>query len=344
MTGGMTLEFMEYIRHFVNSTKSFINCSAEWGIGPTGNIERVGGQCLGCNAIAEKNSGVSVSPRNAFLILHLDDYYMVPAYDSRTGEALTYKEDSDYHKKGEPILNRLNEDQIIKMAEKDKDLLTEFKDGEFEPVFGNIMYWDMPNTDRDVLHNYAARLENYCTCGGRIEVPAWLCSGCEEALYDVERDPKLTSKEVQIYQTSQVECPSCGNFDFANPFHECTKCQNPEPLTLWECSLEISKTSNDKKGVLSISGHRPVEDGDIPEELLEQIPKNHETYLTNVIVPDSIEEQMKKLKLRSNPLAQGQDGGRFRDYSGGGDGGKEESPRRGRGGSRLNRGASRARR
>jgi hypothetical protein len=302
------------MEHYNATAKRGITCSSQWAVNASGKVERVGGNCVGCHMKFDQGSkAVNCTSRFAFLFLHLDDYYLVPARDEE-GNVRTYAKDGDNHKQGDVIYNRMSEEDIKYYGErKDKELLKEFKRGDFEQVYGALRYWSMGSQFRATLIHYAKKLEKQCSCGGSIYTPIWECAACSRTVYDEYKDGELKPKEIAYYQSNKFECPFCGEFDFLVEVKECDKCQNPESLELWQVVLEVEKTGENTDSKLHVLGHTLAED-ELDDELLKLIPED-ERILERVFLPLSVDEQIKVFGLKSNPFAAEQARGRSREFS-----------------------------
>ena len=106
---GSTVPFFELIEHFNASVYRGHICSKIWKENEEGELEGTG-KCISCKKL-DDGAGKDTSFRHltAFLLLHLDWYYKIPA-TNEDGETLTYSKDSKYHKAGDTIFDRVHEE------------------------------------------------------------------------------------------------------------------------------------------------------------------------------------------------------------------------------------------
>lgn len=116
-------------------------------------------------------------------------------------------------------------------------------------TYGRRMYWPL---GKGYLNDLIIRENNFsknCRCGGKIFPIAFACSNikCQEPYVDLEEDP-MSRKELKEYRQKVVACDQCDNEDLPEELLECSECDKPEPLTLFDVVLTVasSETSDER--------------------------------------------------------------------------------------------------
>ncbi len=206
---------------------------------------------------------------------------------------LTYKRDSQYHKTGDVIFNRVQESEAYKEYGRGA-----IKREGYDRVFGNLMHWSLGTNHLLVLSAEIDNLENECKCGGEIETMTWECRKCGAEVFDLteEGDCEYTRQEVNQIITKPVHCKACDETSMLVPIRECSQCKDPKPLQLWDVDLCVGREGERAQSQLIVRRHKHVE---IDERCVDLIPKND--ILHRVFAGDSLEYQSKAMKI-PNPF------------------------------------------
>lgn len=284
---GQPVPYFDYIEHFNATVKRGTICSRIWKEMPDGEMEG-SGKCIPCHEIDDGAGNISWRRLSAFLLLHLDWYYLIPATDDN-GNVLTYRQDSKYHKKGDTIFDRVHEAEAFKMYGRGA-----IKREGYDRVFGNLMHWSLGVNHLLVLSSKIDDLENECKCGGDIETALWECSKCGYEVFDMTPDGNCdyTRQEVNKLVTRPIECPSCGASTMLNPVRECSGCKDPKPLQLWDVDLCVGREGDGAQSQLVVRRHKHVE---MDERCKDLIPDRD--ILQRVFSGDSLEYQSKAMRI-----------------------------------------------
>lgn len=290
---GGQAKFFEYIEHFNSKVRRGHICSKIWKENADLDLEG-SGKCISCYNIDDGQKHTNFRRLSAFLWLHLDWHYLVPATNEK-GEELTYQRDSEYHKSGDTIYNKVwcetTTEELKKMKLSPRDVRR------CKKVFGCLKHWSMGTNHMLALSAKAASLENECKCGGDISVLVYECSDCGHEVFDLTPDGhcEFTKKEIADIVVRPYTCPECGHDDYLVPVRECDSCKDPDPLSLWDVDLEVGREGENTSSVLVIHKHIYC---DVDEEAADLIPKND--ILHRVFAGDSLDYQSKALR-QPNP-------------------------------------------
>jgi hypothetical protein len=292
---GGQAKFFEYVEHFNSKVRRGHICSKIWKENADLDLEG-SGKCISCYNIEDGQKHTNFRRLSAFLWLHLDWHYLVPATNEK-GEELTYQRDSEYHKSGDTIYNKVwcetTTEELKKMKLSPRDVRR------CKKVFGSLKHWSMGTNHMLALSAKAASLENECKCGGDISVLVYECSNpdCGHEVFDLTPDGhcEFTKKEISDIVVRPYTCPECGHDDYLVPVRECDSCKDPDPLSLWDVDLEVGREGENTSSVLVIHKHIYC---DVDEEAADLIPKND--ILHRVFAGDSLDYQSKALR-QPNP-------------------------------------------
>jgi hypothetical protein len=291
--------YYEYIEHWSERCKKTFICSRHYKVV---DEKLVGtGNCVSC---FERNDGakdISFRPLYAWTLIHLDWFYLIPAYD-KDDKPLVYKEDTKYHKKGDPIMNRI----LCSDAEEDDPKIRKAGYGK---VFGKREHWSMGGNHMTALTAKTTDLEKECTCGGKIDIPVWSCSGCDTEVIDVDGDRELwTPKKVRERTNEPFDCKKCDTNDFLLPTYDCDNCNDPDPLRLFDVDLEVRREGEGTKSMLIIGRHTP---GKIDDRVKDLVPNRDDLH--RVFAGDTSEYQSKHLRVK-NPFKDEETRRHVQDY------------------------------
>ena len=280
---GFDCEYFTYVEHFAaRSNKSFI-CSKEYKI-VDGSLTTVSGKCLGCEERDQGAEDVSWRLLHAFNGIHLAFYHLEPVFDDNN-KPVTYKRGD---RQGEQVHRKvLCEGRRCKYC----------KEG-LEKVFGKKVHWSIGSGHLQDLAGFVNEIEKDCTnCGGRLEPVCYDCADCGEPLIDLV-ETELSDNDIQKLVAHKMKCPKCGTEDFPLRQVECSGCQDPTPLSIFDCDLEIKRQGEGTNSTIQIPRWTPTE----LSEDLQELAKPWK--LGQVFQPDPFEWQAKVLKMR-NPYGEG---------------------------------------
>jgi hypothetical protein len=289
---GLDSEYYPYVNHFVKrSNKSFI-CSKQYKI-TDGDLTAVGGKCLGCEAIEKGDDGVGWQLLHAFNAIHLAYYHLEPVFDD-DGKPIVYKKGD---RQGEQVHRKvLCEGRRCKYC----------KDG-LEKVFGKKVHLSLGSRHLGQLAGITNEIEKDCAnCGGRLEEVLWECSNCAEPLIDLA-NTDMKDEDILKVTARHMECPKCGTKDFPIKQSECDGCQDPTPLSIFDCDLEIKREGENTDSTIMVPRWTPTELSDDLKEMAKPWP------FKKVFSPDPFDWQAKVLKIRNPYGSEGQD--KARDYA-----------------------------
>jgi hypothetical protein len=288
---GAPVPYFEYIEHFNATVMRGTICSQIWKERTDGELEG-SGKCIPCREIEDGANNISFRRMAAFLLLHLDWYYLIPATNDNN-EVLTYKRDSKYHKAGDVIFDRVHEPVAYKEYGRGA-----IKREGYDRVFGNLMHWSLGTNHLLVLSSKIDDLESYCKCGGEIETVLWECPKCSGEVFDLTKDGdcEYSRKEVNQITTKKVTCPHCDVTTYLTPVRECDNCKDPNPLQLWDVDLCVGREGVDTQSQLIVRKHKLVE---IDERCADLVPDRD--LLHRVFAGDSLEYQSKAMRI-ANPF------------------------------------------
>lgn len=300
---GTTEPYHERVEHFYSRGRgrggqSFI-CSKVWKETREGELEG-SGKCILCKEVEDGANNISVRQLDAFLLVHLDWYYLVQAVDKK-GNALTYQNDTKYSKKGDPIMTRVwqeADDDELKFLK-----ITRRELRKCEKVFGCLKHWSVGTRFLGTLSSKIDDLMRHCTCGGNLQVAVWECQHCNEEVFDLTDDGKHLSGDMTVKQANQAamgeyRCPFCGHTDFLRAVRDCDSCADPEHIRIWDVDLEVGRVGSDTQSQLMVYNHRYCELDERVEDLVPDRDRLH-----RVFAPDSLKFQADQLGVR-NPYGE----------------------------------------
>lgn len=230
------------------------------------------GRCRGCEL--EQKPARRMSTVN---VVHLSKYHKVPVRDNN-GE----------HRKskgGDLLYNDIPcEGQGCNMCAK--------PDPEDSTFFGKLCHWSFGFLWYKALETYNNNLWHTCQCGGEIQALGFICPLCETELMEVT--PDMTLEKINLYSTTSLVCPHCGEYIYPEKYPQCTDCDDPRPLSIYDVDLKVTKSGEGKATVVNILEHRKSK---CPPELLEQ-----ELFdLEDIFAPTPYEEQVQILGGPTDP-------------------------------------------
>lgn len=301
---GSQQPFFEYIEHFNATVNRGTICSKVWRESADGEVSG-DGKCIPCREIDDGDSkNISWRRMAAFLLLHLDWYYLIPATDEN-GNELKYKRDSKFHKEGDTIFNRVHESDAIKEFGRARVK-------RYDKVYGNLMHWSMGTNHLLVLSAKIDDLESECKCGGSLETLLWECSHCGHEIFDLTEDGNCEYGRQELNQITArpYRCPSCDRVDMLEPIRDCDTCKNPKPLQLWDVDILVGREGEGAQSQLIVRRHKNI---DVDERCADLLPDRD--ILHRVFAGDSLEYQSKVMKI-ANPFKSAEARRHVEEYDG----------------------------
>lgn len=274
-------EYFQYVEHFVARSKRSFICSKQYQI-VDGNLTTVGGKCLGCQERDAGAEDISWSLKHAFNGIHLAWYHITQATD-KNGNLLTYKGGP---KKGEPIMDYIEcEGRRCKLCKKRVD-----------KVFGKKVHWSIGSGHLNDLAGFVDEIERDCVnCGtGRLEEVSYECPNCAELFIDLETTD-MDDRAIASYVAHKRECPSCNTVDYPMRQLECSKCQDPQGTSIFDCTLEIKRQGEGTQSAIQIPRWTKE---DLPEDLDPEVDTRPSQF-KRVFAPDPFEYQAQVLKIKN---------------------------------------------
>lgn len=273
------LPYYSYVEHFIAGPDKSLICSKQYKY-VDGEITTVAGKCLACE-VREKEDVKNISWRimHAWNGIHLAWYHLMPVLDENDRPRM-YKQGRN---QGKPIMEKvLCEGRRCKMC------------GEkIEKTFGKKIYWGMGNAHLEQLGGIDKDIGHDCTCGGRLTEIAYECGECAAQLLDIA---DVSPKEAELFGGAPKKCPKCEKEDFPLRLNECNKCQDPTPVSIYDCNIEVKRTGEKTQSAIQVPRWERVELTDELKEMAKPWP------FRKIFEADPFSIQAKVLKIR-NPYA-----------------------------------------
>ena len=259
----VNLPWYSWIEHRDNYHQRSSVCSA----GPWAGNKKKAAACRGCelyfglmkrDPITGKMKPGAMSKRNmySFSVIHYHPYHRVEQVD----EDGVIKRNNQ----GEPYWKwvRCEIDNCRYCAE-GKLVLPAHK-----------LHWDMGVSHHTTLLEKDEMLRRCCkNCRSRNSITweAFVCAN-EECEHPFFRHGETKIKEEDVFDAvkGRMLCPVCGTFDVPRQYSKCTKCNNPEPATIFDVLLHVHrKVSENTNGTeLKIDEWEEAYDGVyVPSEI-----------------------------------------------------------------------------
>jgi hypothetical protein len=287
---GEESEYFHYVTHFVSRSKRELICSKKYQIvSNCGKDELVdiGGKCLACEEKAKGAEDISWSLKHVFNWLHLANYHKVVAIDKKNGKLLRY---SKGPKEGEQIFN-------------DKPCTgrnCEHCQAKLDKFFGNKCHWSLGSGHLNELTGFVMDIAQDCSnCGeGRLSISGYECENCGHLIIDI-KTTKMSDEEIRSYTSRKIQCNECKYIGVSIMQTECSHCQDPMPLSIFDCELEIKRQGEGTNSSIQIPRRKKID----VETYVDRIP-NLEKLLVpfnfnQVFAPDTFEAQAKILGIRN---------------------------------------------
>lgn len=201
----VNLPFAEYQRHTkMNPFRSFM-CTAHLG------------ECLACDKHYNENDESISKPRRT-------NYFTVVVLEEFAVETNKYG-DETWH-----LLKELVPAEQNRLQQAGADLR-----------FGRKMFLDLGKNHTQNLFTIMKDISEKCHCGGTIFPKAWSCTSCGAEVASFETT-NLSKKDYLALGSKEVKCGSCGTPWFPAAVHQCTNCDEPAPVELFDVVLNLVKT------------------------------------------------------------------------------------------------------
>jgi hypothetical protein len=318
---GAEYPFFQYVEFFSARANRGFCSTGQYEIQEKVGLTKVGGNCLGWDEYqkeTEEGGDRSISMRvlQAWTAIHLDWFHEVEALDE-DGKVKKYEKGK---RAGEVITNK----------EQCGGRKCDYCKDKYPKVFGKKVHWSIGSGHLESLFGIMNDIGRDCmNCKGSatIEILSYDCEECGKIVVDMSKynmQDEADAKEVAAATSTEYKC-KCGHTALPLPQHECSDCQDPTPLSIFDCDIEIKSVGENTQSAIQVPRWTRT-------ELSDDLKKMAEPWdFSSIFFGDDLRIQMKALKLRTNPYA-GEDGGsekHARDY-----GKKEEDAPRGRRGRR----------
>lgn len=285
---GEESEYFPYVDHFcARSNRGFI-CSKQYQI-VDGDLTTVGGKCLGCRERENGAEDISWSMKHAFNVLHLAWYHVVPVFDNN-GRPLKY---SKGKRQGEQIMNEIAcEGRRCQYC----------KEG-LEKFFGRHVHWSPGSGHLNELAGAITEIEKGCAnCdGGRLETVSYECEKCGHPIIDMN-DTELDLKAINSFVARKRGCPKCGHTAVPMKQVECSACQDPMPMSVFDCDLEIKRQGEGTNSAVQVPRWHLVDINHYAnhDPKIEDLERKLKPFdFKRVFAPDPFDIQAKILKIKN---------------------------------------------
>jgi hypothetical protein len=294
---GNEYSYYQYVEFYsVRANRNFIS-SAEWKIDEDGKLIKVGGNCLGQDALdAEIAEGTdrehrSISRRlmHVFNGIHLAWYHLVPV-ERGDGQPAIYENGKH---KGEQIL------QKVPCDGRKCDMCQE----KLPKTFGKKIHWSLGFNHLVNLSGFIDEIERDCAeCNGKgtIDKVTYDCSGCGTPIVvcaDFDLKDERQANEYSRLIGRPFIC-KCGRNDVPVAQLECSGCRDPKPLDIFGCDIELKRQGEGTASTVQVVRWVPTVLTDELQEMAK--PWN----FSEIFAPDPLNIQADILKCR-NPYATG---------------------------------------
>jgi hypothetical protein len=281
--GGVKNEYYQYVEHFVKRSMRTLICSKTYEL-VDGEVVATGGKCLACDEMDNGAEDVSWRQCFAFNGIHLDYYHLVPVFDD-DGKPIKY---SRGKRQGEQVKRKqLCEGRRCKMC-KDK----------LEKVFGKKVHWTVGSGHLKQLGGIVVEIEKECVCGGQLEVATHECGECGDIVVDMN-ETDLDDKDIAKITKRRHKCradvdgKACGYTGYLIPQHDCDNCDDPEPLSIFDCDLDIKRQGENAQSTVMVPRWTQTELSDDLKEMAKPY------VFSKVFAADPFKIQAKILKIRN---------------------------------------------
>lgn len=203
--------------------------------------------CVGCHLqYNKKDKGLLLRNVYHFSVVVLEWFYKIPVLDD-SGKVVL-------NKKGEPVVNLeqpSNNKQKMEWSSK------------YEKVYGKRAYLELGKGHLSHILDIADQIGMSCKCGGNLEIVSYNCGVCEHVLVDMNTT-EMDAKEIFALVTAPVRCGECSYIDLPVAVHSCDKCEEPNPITLTEVAITLSKVGDGTSSAIVAKTVVPLTDCNVP--------------------------------------------------------------------------------
>lgn len=285
------LPYYSYVEHFIAGPDKSLICSKQYKY-VEGEITTVAGKCLTCeHRDGSDAKNISWRVMHVWNAIHLAWYHLSPVLDDN--DRPRHYEHGRH--KGEVIMDKvLCEGRRCKLC------------GEkVEKAFGKKVHWAMGNSHLEQLGGIEREIGKDCTCGGRVTEIAYECGECGAMLLDIT---DVKPDEADTFGGTARKCPKCGKEDFPLKQNECNACQDPTPVTIFDCNIEVKRTGEKTGSTIQVPRWEKIELTEELKELTQPWP------FRKIFEADPFSIQAKVLKIR-NPYEDEEASSHAEDYS-----------------------------
>jgi len=282
---GEETEYFPYVDHFAaRSNRGFI-CSKKYQI-VDGELTSVGGKCLGCKEREGGADDIRWSMKHAFNVLHLAWYHKVPAEDEH-GRPIKYTKGK---RTGEQIMN----DEICEGRR------CPHCAAKLDKFFGRKVHWSIGSGHMSELAGIVSEIEKDCkSCGeGRLETVSYECDKCGFPLIDMQTT-EMKLEDILSFVARKRECPKCGNVAIPLKQVECDHCQDPKPLSIFDCELEIKRQGEGTNSTVQVPRWTAIDIMSYKDKVDDFEEKIKPFVFKKIFCSDPFDIQAKILKIKN---------------------------------------------
>lgn len=277
---GVENEYFMYVEHWCERSRKSILCSKEYKM-EGGDVMAIGGKCLACDEIERDAGDVGWRLLHAFNAIHLAYYHLEPVLGD-DGKEMFRERDG-------------KKEQVFRKVVCEGRRCEHCRKG-LEKVFGKKVHWSIGTGHLGDLSGFVDEIEKDCAnCGGQgtIEVVSYECSKCGEVVIDMN-DTELNDGEIRKIISQPHTCRECKNRDLLLEQKECSKCDDPEPLSIFDCDLEIKRTGEGTNSTIQIPRWTATE---MSEEMVKEFGRPYPFH--EIFKGDPFKIQAKVLKVKN---------------------------------------------
>jgi len=275
------LEYERFTEHFDGKTKTSTICSA----GPFANFREKKDPCIGCDLFWENpKKGGRMSRRDmySFTILNYATFHHMEQLDRLTGQVRIND------KTKQPWM------EWVQCKGRRCDMCTAGK----ETKKGHVQHYELGYGHFSQLSEYAEEIGKCCrNCRQKnvIEAVAYLCTGCKDAVIDMD-ETTLDDKDIKKMIHEDVVCPQCRHKGLLEEIITCRSCGDPKRADIFDVDLSFKRAQvdpNSNQTSLLFTGFGEVCPVDVTYA---EVAKPLD--LSKLYVPDSLETQATKFKAQ----------------------------------------------
>lgn len=278
--GGKSEYFM-YAEHWCERARKSLICSKQHKK-IDGVVTAVGGNCLCCDEIDDEAGDINWRVLHVFNGIHLAHYHLEPVTDKNGKPMVRPSRDG----KQEPIYQKVEcEGRRCNYCKK-----------KLKRVFGKKIHWSIGSGHLGDLSGVVEEIEKDCSnCGGEgtIEAVTHECRDCGEVIIDLDTTD-LNKEEIRKITCRPYTCPECKTRGLLLEQSECSGCDDPEPLSIFDCDIEIKRTGEGTQSSIQIPRWNATE---LTKEMLDEFGKPYP--FEEIFKGDPFKIQAKILKVKN---------------------------------------------